>query len=75
MVAAALTVTADQRAELARMSVSTSLPHRQVIQARAVLWECEGIANDEIARRCDVESDTLRRRRSRFATEGTAGVG
>lgn len=75
MVAAALTATVDQRAELARMSVSTSLPHRQVIQARALLWACEGIANDEIARRCGVESDTLRRWRSRFAIEGTAGVG
>ena len=50
MVAAALTATAEQRADLERMAASTSLPHRQVIQARALLWACEGIANDEIGR-------------------------
>lgn len=75
MVAAALTATAEQRSCLERMAASTSLPHRQVTQARALLWACEGIANDEIGRRCRVESDTVRRWRSRFAEEGTAGVG
>jgi hypothetical protein len=61
MVAAALTVTIEQRVELERMAASTSLPHRQVVQARGLLWACEGVANDEIGRRCGVESDTLRR--------------
>ena len=75
MVAAALTATVEQRAELERMAASTSLPHRQVRQARGLLWACEGIANDEIGRRCGVESDTVRRWRSRFAVEGVAGVG
>ena len=53
----------------------TSLPHRQVIQARGLLWACEGIANDEIGRRCGVDSDAVRRWRSRFITEGINGVG
>jgi transposase len=75
MVAAALTATMEQRVELERMAASTSLPHRQVIQARGLLWACEGVANDEIGRRCGVESDTVRRWRSRFSTEGVAGVG
>ena len=35
----------------------------------------DGVANEEIARRCDVEADTVRRWRSRFAAEGPAGVG
>ena len=47
----------------------------QVIQARGLLWACEGVANDEIGRRCGVESDTVRRWRSRFIAEGVAGVG
>jgi transposase len=75
MVAAALTVTIEQRVELERMAASTSLPHRQVVQARGLLWACEGVANDEIGRRCGVESDTVRRWRSRFSVEGVAGVG
>lgn len=75
MVAAALTATMEQRMDLERMAASTSLPHRQVIQARGLLWACEGIANDEIGRRCGVESDTVRRWRYRFTTEGIAGVG
>lgn len=75
MVAAALSVTVEQRAELERMASSTSLPHRQVIQARGLLWACEGIANDEIGRRCGVDSDAVRRWRYRFAAEGVGGVG
>ncbi len=75
MVAAALMATVEQRAELERMAASTSLPHRQVVQARGLLWACEGVANDEIGRRCGVDSDAVRRWRSRFVSEGTDGVG
>jgi len=75
MVAAALMATVEQKAELERMAASTSLPHRQVVQARGLLWACEGMANDEIGRRCGVDSDAVRRWRSRFAAEGTEGVG
>ena len=57
------------------MAGSTSLPHRQVVQARGLLWACAGVANEEIARRCGVDSDTVRRWRSRFAERGVAGVG
>src|SRR5690625_369907 len=75
MTAAALPVSDAQRAELERMAASTSLPHRQVVQARALLWASEGLPNEEIARRSDVDSDTVRRWRSRFAEQGVAGVG
>ena len=57
------------------MAASTSLPHRQVVQARGLLWASDGVANEEIARRCGVDSDTVRRWRSRFAEHGIAGVG
>ena len=75
MTAAALPVSDAQRAELERMAASTSLPHRQVVQARGLLWASDGMANEEIARRCEVDSDTVRRWRSRFAEQGIAGVG
>ena len=75
MVAVALPVTDDQRAELDRMAASSVLPHRQVVQARALLWAADGVANEEIARRCAVDSDAVRRWRNRFAEKGVDGVG
>jgi hypothetical protein len=33
------------------MAASSVLPHRQVVQARALLWAADGVANEEIARR------------------------
>jgi hypothetical protein len=49
------------------MSRSTSLPHRTVVQARGLLLVADGVANQEIARRCRVDSDMVRRSRTRFA--------
>jgi transposase len=75
MVAAALPVTDDQRRELDRMAASSVLPHRQVVQAQALVWAASGVANEEIARRCAVDSDTVRRWRTRFVEKGIDGVG
>jgi transposase len=75
VVAAPLVMTEAQRVELGRMAASTVLPHRQVVQARALLLAGDGVANEEIARRVQVESDTVRRWRRRFAEKGVAGVG
>ena len=61
--------------ELERMARSTSLPHRTVRQAKALLWAADGVANEEIARRCEVDADTVRRWRRRFENQGVAGVG
>lgn len=68
-------VSVDQRGALARMSRSTSLPHRMVVQAKGLLLAADGVANQEIARRCEVDSDTVRRWRTRFADQGVDGVG
>ena len=73
--APALPVSAEQRAELMRMSRSTVLEHRKVVQARGLLMAADGVANEEIARRCAVDSDTVRRWRARFARVGPGGVG
>jgi transposase len=45
------------------------------VQARALLWAADGVANEEIARRSGVGSDAVRRWRSRFSEAGVAGVG
>ncbi len=57
------------------MSRSTVLPHRKVVQARALLQAADGAANEQIARTCQVDSDTVRRWRVRFASKGVEGVG
>jgi transposase len=75
MSAPALPVTQTQRAQLQKMAASTTLPHRKVVQAKALLWAAQGLANQEIARRCEVDSDTVRRWRARFADKGADGVG
>jgi len=75
LTAPALPVSAEQRAELRRMARSTLLPHRKVVQARALLMAADGMANQQIARRCEVDSDTVRRWRDRFVHGGPGGVG
>jgi transposase len=77
MVAAAkaLAMTGEQRVELARMAGSSSLPHRQVVAARALLWAGDGVANEEIARRSGVDPDAVRAWRRRFTEAGVGGVG
>jgi len=46
-----------------------------VLQAKAVLWAGDGVADQEIARRCQVTPDAVRRWRTRFAEQGVDGVG
>lgn len=75
MVAPALDVSSEQRDELEVMARSSSLPHRQVVQAEALLLAADGVANEEIARRCSTTADTVRRWRKRFAEQGVGGVG
>jgi transposase len=75
VVAAALEVCDTDRSVLERWSRSRTEPHRKVIQSRALLLAADGVANEEIARRCETTPDTVRRWRARFATDGIAGVG
>lgn len=75
MVAAALRITDEQKAELEQMARSSVLPHRTVVQAKALLWAGHGLSNEENARRSGVDSDAIRRWRNRFEAKGIAGVG
>ena len=70
-----LSLTDEQRRGLQMMARSSSLPHRKVVQARALLLAAEGVANEEIARRCTTTPDTVRRWRARYAQSGVEGVG
>lgn len=75
VVAAPLKVSDEERAALDAVARSSSLPHRKVVQARALLLAADGVANNEIARRCSTTADSVRAWRRRFETEGPAGVG
>jgi transposase len=75
MAAPPLQVSEEQRAALEQMARSTTLPHRKVKLATALLLAADGLANEEIARRSGVDSDTVRRWRQRFSEAGVQGVG
>jgi transposase/transcriptional regulator with XRE-family HTH domain len=75
MPASPLVVSDEHRVELQKMASSTSLPHRKVTQAQALVWAADGLANEEIARRCRVDADTVRRWRRCFADTGVEGIG
>jgi transposase len=74
-IAAPLVLTDDDRTRLEQMARSSSAPHRAVTQAKALLWAAQGVANEEIARRCHVDSDAVRGWRKRFVDKGVDGVG
>ncbi|HUP17512.1 MAG TPA: IS630 family transposase [Acidimicrobiia bacterium] len=65
----------EQKVVLESMARSTSLPHRQVVQAKALLLAAVGVATNEVARRCGTSDTSVRAWRRRFVTEGVDGVG
>jgi transposase len=70
-----LSMTAKQRRSLEQMARSTTLAHRKVVQASALLLAAEGLANNEVARQCNTTNDSVRAWRRRFEAEGIDGVG
>lgn len=65
----------EQREALEAMARSSSLPHRKVVQARALLLAGDGVATNEVARRCQTTAESVRAWRRRFEVEGVDGVG
>jgi transposase len=57
------------------MARSTSLPHRQVVQATALLLAADGVPTNEVARRCGTTGTSVRTWRRRFVEHGVDGVG
>jgi transposase len=70
-----LPVTDEQRRELERLARSSSIPHRTVVQAKALLRSADGEAIYEVARQLQVASNSVRRWRRRFESEGIESVG
>ena len=57
------------------MVASTSLPHRVVVQTRALVLAADGVANEAITRECGTTPDTVRRWRRKFEAGGLGAVG
>ena len=68
-------MSSEQRVALEAMARSSSLPHRQVQQARALLLAADGVATNEAARRCATTDTSVRAWRRRFAELGVEAVG
>src|SRR5271168_2603822 len=70
-----LAMTDEQRAVLDKMARSTTLGHRKVVQAKALLLAADGVGTNEVARRCHTSNESVRAWRRRFEAEGVEGVG
>jgi hypothetical protein len=68
-------MTDEQRAALSVIARSTTLGHRNVVQAKALLLAADGVGNNEVARRCHTSNESVRALRRRFEAEGVDGVG
>ena len=75
LAAPALVVSDEQMEVLERMARSSSLPHRTVTQAKALLLAADGVSIYETARQLRVASNSVRGWRRRFEVEGVVGVG
>ena len=64
----------DQRTLLETQAQKYTLPYRDVIRARIVLFAAEGLGNDEIAARLDTRREIVSKWRKRFFEEGLAGL-
>jgi transposase len=75
VIAPPLSMTDEQRAALEVMARSTTLGHRKVVQAKALLFAADGVGTNEVARRCHTSNESVRAWRRRFEAEGMEGVG
>jgi transposase len=72
--AEAITLTADERAELEQMKQSRTLPAGDVFRARLVLMLADGVPYRTIQERLDTTAPTISRWRLRFVEQRLAGL-
>jgi len=75
VIAPPLAMTDEQRAALDVIARSTTLGHRKVVQAKALLMAADGVGTNEVARQCHTSNESVRAWRRRFVVEGVEGVG
>jgi len=70
----ALTLTAEEYAQLRSFAASRTLPHALVARAKLVLWSAAGQSNTQIARRLRWTNATVGKWRQRFVQHRLAGL-
>ena len=69
-----IVLTPDERRELERRARCYSSSYAHVVRAKIVLMAAEGLANVEIAARCDTSPQVVHRWRKRFFEAGLKGL-
>lgn len=69
-----IVLSADELAELERRARTYTLPYRDVMRARIVLYAAQGLRNDEIAARLDTRREVASKWRKRFYEQRLAGL-
>ena len=64
-----------ERSQLEKFAKSRTMAHRTVLRASALLLAADGVANNEIALRVNVNPNSVRMWRRRFEGDGIDGVG
>ena len=67
-------MTNDERSQLEKLAKSRTMAHRTVLRSRALSRAADGVANNGIAQRMNVNPNTVRMWRRRFEEEGIDGV-
>ena len=64
----------DERKVLEERARSYTLPYRDVVRARAILYAAQGMENKEIAERLDMRREIVSKWRKRYFEEGLPGL-
>ena len=64
----------EDRRELERRAGTPTLPYRDVQRARLILYAAGGMADKEIAVRCDCHPEVVSKWRRRFCEQGIEGL-
>lgn len=67
-------LSAEERAELESCARMYTLPYRDVMRAKVVLYAAGGLRNDEIAARLDTRREVVSKWRKRFFEQRLAGL-
>jgi hypothetical protein len=64
----------DEKKKLEWMATSYTLPYRDVVRARIVLYAAQGMENKEIAERLDTRREIVSKWRKRFFEDRLPGL-
>lgn len=70
----AIELSPEERAELEARARTYTLPYRDVLRAKIVLYAAQGLRNDEIAARLDTRREIVSKWRKRFYEQRLAGL-